>query len=505
MTGGSESAVIAEASSPLECPAPRRLARTASARTALIYLGASSLWILLSDLLAHRLAGATGWDETILQTTKGWLFVIVTAELLYLLIRRDLRRMRRLLEAGQADIDARRKAERALADTERSLRRLMDSSIIGLFFFEGPPRNAITESNQAMLEIIGRTPEELAAGLIHWDAITPPEYAQFDAAGVRQMLESGTCQPFEKEYIRPDGSRVPVIIGGITLDSAANEPIRGIGFALDISERKQAEREIQRLNQTLEGRVAERTAQLSRANADLQAFSYTISHDLRRPLRGISTFAAELLDRHGDALEDEGREKALRLVAAATRAQRLVSDVLEFSRLEVSDFKPARISLILVVTEVLSQLQRDGGLDIGCVTVREPLPWVLADSAGLRRVVANLLSNALTFMPEGRECEVDVRGETIGSMARLTVEDNGVGIAPEELEHLFDAFHRLPGSEQFDRGPTESGAGLGLAVIRRGVERMGGGVGVDSTLGVGSRFWIELPLVAGSFLRHETV
>ena len=151
------------------------------------------------------------------------------------------------------------------------------------------------------------------------------------------------------------------------------------------------------------------------------------------------------------------------------------------------DLLPERVSLVLVLHDVIGQLRRDPEFARARVEVIEPMPWVLAHRPTLAAVVSNLLENAAKFVARGVDPVVVVRAEDRGDAARVWFQDNGIGIAPEHHERIFHVFERLHGLEQFP------GTGIGLAVVRRGVERMGGRVGVESAVGTGSRFWIELP------------
>ena len=272
----------------------------------------------------------------------------------------------------------------------------------------------------------------------------------------------------------------------------------------DITARKQVEREVRRLNQELELRVQElvsanarlesEVADRQRAEENLQhtvgeleSFSYSVSHDLRAPLRAMQGVAEALLEDYGDKLDTTGQDYARRIVTAAHRMDTLIHDLLVYSRLGQGDrdFQPC--DLTEAVEEALGQLDkviRDSGAE---VTVRKPLGRVLAHGLLLETLVLNLISNALKFMAPGVKPVVRIRSESLGGMVRLWVKDNGIGIDPEHHKRIFRVFERLHGIEKYP------GTGIGLAMVRKGVEAFGGKAGVESSPGAGSRFWVELP------------
>lgn len=239
----------------------------------------------------------------------------------------------------------------------------------------------------------------------------------------------------------------------------------------------------------LELRVAERTAELEEANAELDAYSHSVAHDLRAPLRAIQGFGQALREDHAGRLDEEGQDYLKRIEAAAEELDRLTQDLLAYSRLGRLEMRLQPVDLGEVVGETLAVLEVDIRNQEAVVRVEDPLPVVKGHRVVLTQAVANLVSNALKFVPTGTAPRVRVAAEPRDGWVRLWVEDNGIGIAPEHQERIFRVFERLHGSEAYP------GTGIGLAIVRRGIERMGGRVGVESAGGQGSRFWIELPEV----------
>lgn len=381
------------------------------------------------------------------------------------------------------DFNQRSKAERTLRQSEARFRRIVESNILGFVFAEFSGK--IIEANDAYLQIIGYTREELLSGKVDGKEITPPEYWDDDQQSIVQVQQTGFCPPLEKEYIRKDGSRIPIVVGVARIDAANKE--QHVSFVLDLSKQKAAEAEVRRLNQTLEQRVHERTVQLEEANQEMQAFSYSVSHDLRAPLRAMQGFAQALLEDYGDQLDDLGQEYAHRIVAAAGRMENLIQDLLSYSRLSRAELGLQQVNLTAVMMEVLTQLESELKERQAQVRVENPLPQVIGHYSTLVQIVTNLLSNAIKFVPASIKPQVQVWAEKRGNDVCLCVKDNGIGIASEHQHRIFSVFERLHGTEAYP------GTGIGLAIVRKGVERLGGRVGVESQSTQGSCFWVELP------------
>ncbi|MDZ4875960.1 MAG: Adaptive-response sensory-kinase SasA [Chroococcidiopsis cubana SAG 39.79] len=269
---------------------------------------------------------------------------------------------------------------------------------------------------------------------------------------------------------------------------------------IQLTERQHAAAEIQQLNATLEQKVSDRTAQLQEINQELEAFAYSVSHDLRAPLRTIQGFAQALKEDYSDRLDDSGKEYLQSITADAVQMDRLITELLAYSQLTRTKITLQPVALMATIESACKQLEMDLQEKQAEITVTTPLPTVLAHSPTLTQAIANLLSNALKFIKLESRPQVEIKYQLAQrdrqQWVRLWIIDNGIGIASSDTERIFRIFERLHGIE------TYPGTGIGLAIVRKSIERMGGCVGVESQLGQGSRFWIELPLYEGAGSRE---
>ncbi|TLY43233.1 MAG: response regulator [Nitrospirae bacterium] len=287
-------------------------------------------------------------------------------------------------------------------------------------------------------------------------------------------------KPFAPEILK---SKVAVFVDLFQMREKARQQANQLvainqNLEREIAERKRAEAEIKR-----------RADELEAANKELEAFSYSVSHDLRTPLRAMQGFAQALNEDFADRLGPVAQDYTQRIVAAACRMDSLIQDLLAYSRLSRAQMLLQPLDLRSIMAQIQAQTEGEFREREAVVeaAIPEAFPHVMAHATTLVQVVTNLLTNAVKFVASGVRPHVRVWAEERGEWGRLWVEDNGIGIAPEHQVRIFRVFERLHGSE------TYPGTGIGLAIAAKGMERMGGRAGVESTPGKGSKFWIELP------------
>jgi signal transduction histidine kinase/integral membrane sensor domain MASE1 len=397
----------------------------------------------------------------------------------------DLRKLNEELEARVADgtAEVKRKAS-MLAAAERLAR-------IGSWEWD-IERDRVVWSDE-LYRIHGLSPETFRATYDGYLERIHPE----DRERIRHVVDQAyrTGQPYEflNRIVRPDGTVRTVRSHGQVVCDAVGKPIRMFGTGQDLTEEKLLEErvrqlaveqargdEIARLNADLERRVRERTA-------ELEAFTYTVAHDLRAPLRAMKGFADLVLEDAANRLQPQEQDYLRRIMTAAARMDALVRDLLAYSRLSRTDLAAEPVELDGLIAETLRQMDSEIRTSHAEIEVDGELPSVLGHRVALSQAIVNLVANAMKFVAAGVAPRIRIMARATDGWVRLAVEDNGIGIANEHRERIFKIFERL------HRGESYPGTGIGLAIVRRAVEGMGGRAGVDPRDGGGSRFWIELP------------
>jgi PAS domain S-box-containing protein len=314
--------------------------------------------------------------------------------------------------------------------------------------------------------------------------VHPDDRAMIEAATARAA--AGERAPVEYRVIWRDGSE-HLVHGEATFERSAGGAVTAlVGYYRDVTEQRHAEAEIRRLAAELEQRVVARTAQLAAANEELEAFAYSVSHDLRAPLRAIDGFSQIVVEDAGDKLSDEDREHLARVRAAAQKMGQLIDELLGLSRTSRQEIRLEDVDLSAIAGELLAEL-READPERRVEAVVAPGLRARADAALTRAVLANLLDNAWKFSGGREEAHIEVGGVDLDGERVFFVRDDGAGFDPAYAGKLFEPFRRLHRADEFP------GTGIGLATVRRIVARLGGRVWVEAELGRGATFFFTLP------------
>ncbi|PTY08342.1 hypothetical protein DB347_01800 [Opitutaceae bacterium EW11] len=322
--------------------------------------------------------------------------------------------------------------------------------------------------------------------------LLPPERLEEETRILARLRRGERIDHLETVRVKKDGTRIDVSLTISPVKDATGRIVGASKIARDITDRKRSEaaleetrRQLARANEELEARVAERTASLREAIAQMEEFSYTVSHDLRAPLRGMLGYSQALLEDYGPSLKPEMRLWLKRIAENAQRLDKMVTDILTFSRIGRAELQVERVHLDRLVRDIVTQYP--GMLPPRAFIEIEPLLDVRGHEPSLIQVVSNLLNNAVKFVRPGVRPVVRVWTETHGESVRLLVRDNGIGIRAEYRDRLFRMFERVHPDLEYE------GNGVGLAIVRKAANRMGGEAGVESDGENGSTFWVQLP------------
>ena len=370
------------------------------------------------------------------------------------------------------DITDRKRIEEEARDAAGRFRFMAESMPQKIFTVT--PAGQIDYLNDRWLEFSGRSREQLLEGgwiqLVHPDDFAETEQRWKDALARVSPFD------FEHRMLRGDGVYRWQLARARPMQAAGGALVMWIGSHTDIDDQKRA-------NERLEKMVEERTARLQASVAELEAFSYSISHDMRAPLRAMLGFSDILIEEYGSQLDEKANRFLGRISAASARMDNLIQDVLSFSQMSRLELPLQPTDTHKMIQEIIDSYPNLRPSEIG-ILLPKTLPFVLANEAALTQCVSNILGNAAKFVAKGVKPVVRIWAEEHDGRVKLWFKDNGIGIAEQDYQRIFAIFQRI------DR--SHDGTGIGLAIVKKAVERMGGHVGVESVPGQGTAFWLDL-------------
>jgi PAS domain S-box-containing protein len=372
------------------------------------------------------------------------------------------------------DISDRLEAERALTASEERLRRAIEIETVGVVFFSMDGQ--ITGANDAFLRMGGYTREDVQTGRVRRDELTPAEFMPQSRRAVEEFTATGRTTPYEKQYLRKDGSRWWALFAATRLNDT-----EGVEFVLDVSEQKEAELELERSL----GRERLARAEAEHAVQAREEVLSVLSHDLRNPMHTILAAASIL----ATSATNEKQQRPVTIIQRATQGmERLVNDLLDMARIDAGAFtvrkEPLDIGAVIRELVELFEPQALAKQIVLRAELQEGIPPVQADRDRLVQVLSNLVGNALKFTAAGHK--VDVREAICEGGVQISVKDSGAGIGEEDLPRIFDRFWQAERAKR-------AGAGLGLAIAKAIVEAHGGRIWAASKLGRGTTFYVQIP------------
>jgi PAS domain S-box-containing protein len=369
------------------------------------------------------------------------------------------------------DITEIMKAE-VLRESEIKYRGLYESTREGILMTD--MEGHILECNRAYLEMLGYDEKEIRD--LTYKQTTPAKWHAMERdIVIHKVLKTGYSDIYEKEYIKKDGTVFPVSIRVWAIKDEAGNNTGMWGIVSDITERKK-----------IEAVLKKHLSELEFANKELESFSYSVSHDLRAPLRAIDGYARMILKKQGDKFDEDTLRKFNEIRLNARRMGQLIDDLLAFSRLSRKDVSTSELNMVDLIREEWKELNNiNSDRKINLIVNSTPLGY--GDGALVKRVYHNLLSNAIKFTKVRDEAQIAVGGDVDGNESVYYVKDNGVGFDMKYYDKLFGVFQRLHSADDFE------GTGVGLATVQRIIHRHGGRVWAEGKVNEGSTFYFSLP------------
>ena len=382
------------------------------------------------------------------------------------------------------DITERIKTENQLKASERTYREIFDGSNDVLFIHDIETGKIIDVSSK-VTELYGYKPSELIGNTVDFLSKGEPPYTAVEALEwIKKTIKEG---PQIYEWMasnkESDSFWVEVSLKKVSI----NEKDRLMAVVRDIRQRKASEKELTKYREHLEDLVDQRAAEIKAKNKELETFTYSVSHDLKAPLRGIDGYSRLLVEEYSDKLDEEGVFFLKNVRQGTTQMNRLIEDLLAYSRTERKALHYSPIDLKSFIENLVGQRTHDIKEHRIDLKIEVPYETIESDTETLRQVLTNYLDNAIKYSKKNTSGTVTIGGSHDDEYWTLWVKDDGIGFDPKYLDRIFDIFQRLHRVEEYP------GTGVGLAIVRKAVERIGGKVRANSSPGKGSTFYLDIP------------
>jgi PAS domain S-box-containing protein len=370
------------------------------------------------------------------------------------------------------DITERKASEQAAVEASDRFRQLAEAMQEKIY--TAAPSGEIEYYSRQWSEFSGVTPLELAEK--GWNTIMHPDDVEMVERRWKEALAVGTPFDAELRLRNRDGAYRWHLIRAHPVRDVDGRIVRWIGWSADVDDQR-------RFREHLEKMVEERTNNLKASVAELEAFSYSISHDMRAPLRAMLGFSEILQEEYGPQLDEQANRFLSRIRSASKRMDSLIQDVLSFSRMNRVELPLESLDTLAIIHEIVDSYPNLRASEIG-ILLPKSMPRIRANPAALTQCVSNILGNAVKFVAPGVKPVVRVWTEEENGRVKIWFKDNGIGILEKDFQRIFEIFQRLDRSHE--------GTGIGLAIVKKAVERMGGKIGLVSTAGQGTSFWLDL-------------
>jgi PAS domain S-box-containing protein len=380
------------------------------------------------------------------------------------------------------DITERKQVEEALRQSEEEFRKVFEEGKIGIALVKQD--SSYIKVNQAFASMVGYSPEELCSKT--YEMLTHTDDLKESLTNARALWRGDLpSYKTEKRYIHKDGSIVWAYLASSVIRDKNGNPLYFLTMVQDITESKQAEEKIRQLNEELEQRVKDRTAQLEVANKELESFAYSVSHDLRAPLRGIDGWSLALQEDFDKQLNEQAHEDLNRIRSETQRMGQLIDDLLKLSRVTRTEMELTSVDLTALAHSIIARMQKENA-DRKIDFIIQPGLSSWGDANLLDIVLTNLFENACKFTNPRVLARIEFGKTDVEGKPAFFIRDNGVGFDMQYAQNLFGAFQRMHRLSEFP------GTGIGLATVQRIIHRHGGRIWADAHLDSGSTFYFTL-------------